>query len=161
MALSQVTDLSENVTRYEYSTQEIPVKLGDKKNSFSIGVPREKTFQENRVALTPESVHMLVHQGIKVCIETGAGNFSHYSDRDYSEAGAEIIYEQNKIYESDVILQVTPPTLDEVEHMKVHQTIFSPLHLPSMKKKIVEKMMEKKITAIAYEYLQDEWGASL
>jgi alanine dehydrogenase len=159
MALSQVTDLSENVTKYEYSTQELPVKLGDKKNSFSVGVPREKTFQENRVALTPESVHMLVHQGIKVCIETGAGNFSHYSDRDYSEAGAEIIYEQNKIYESDVILQVTPPTLDEVEHMKVHQTIFSPLHLPSMKKKIVEKMMEKKITAIAYEYLQDEWGA--
>lgn len=159
MPLSQITDLSQDVTKYEYTTQELPIKAGLKNNSITIGVPREKTFQEHRVALTPESVHMLTHQGLKVCIETGAGNFSHYTDRDYSEAGAEIIYEQNKIYESDIILQVTPPTLDEVEHMKDHQTIFSPLHLPSMKKKVIEKMMEKKITAVAYEYLQDEWGA--
>ncbi|MBL7789487.1 MAG: alanine dehydrogenase [Chitinophagales bacterium] len=159
MSLSQVTDLSQNVTKYEYSTQEQPIVVGEKKNSFSIGVPREKTFQENRVALTPESVHMLSHHGIKVQIETGAGNYSHYSDREYSEAGADIIYEQHKIYDCDIILQVTPPTLEEVEHMKTHQTIFSPLHLPSMKKKVVEKMMEKKITAIAYEYLQDDWGA--
>jgi len=159
MALSQVTDLSQNVTKYEYSTQEIPAKVVNKKDSFSIGIPREKTFQEHRVALTPESVHMLVHQGINVQIETGAGNFSHFTDRDYSEAGAEIIYEQNKIFEADVILKVTPPTMDEVEHMKIHQTIFSPIHLPSMKKKVIEKMMEKKITAVAFEYLQDEWGA--
>lgn len=159
MSVNKLKNLSENITKYEYSTQESPIKIMNKKDSFSIGIPREKTFQEHRVALTPEAVHMLVHQGIKVNIETGAGNFSHFTDRDYAESGAEIVYEQNKIFESDIILKITPPTLEEVESMKVHQTIFSPLHLPTMKKKVIEKMMEKKITAIAFEYLQDDWGA--
>lgn len=159
MGLSQISDFSNNITKYEYSTQDSPIKISFSKDSFSIGIPREKTFQEHRVALTPESVHMLVHHGIRVNIETGAGNFSHFTDRDYSEAGGEIIYEQNKIFESDVIVKITPPTLDEIEYMKTHQTILSPLHLPSMKKKVIEKMMDKKITAIAFEYMQDDWGA--
>jgi alanine dehydrogenase len=159
MSISQVTDLTDNITKYEYSTQESPTIVTNKKGSFSIGIPREKTYQEHRVALTPEAVHTLVHHGIKVHIETGAGNYSHFTDRDYSEAGAEIVYDQKKLFESDVIIKITPPTLEEVENMNTHQTIFSPLHLPSMKKKVIEKMMDKKITAIAYEYMQDDWGA--
>lgn len=151
-------DLSDNITKYGFSTQEQPAIITSKKGDFTIGIPRERTFQEHRVALTPESVHHLVHNGNKVVIETGAGNFSHYSDREYSEAGAEIVYESKKIYESDIILKVTPPTLEEVEQMKTHQTLMSPLHLPTMKSKIILKMLEKKITAIAFEYLQDDWG---
>lgn len=156
--ISSYQDLGENITKYEFSTQEQTAIVTGKKGNFSIGIPREKTFQEHRVALTPESVHQLAHHGIKVLIETGAGNFSHYSDREFSEAGAEIVYEPNKVMECDIIIKVTPPVLEEVEKMNSHQTIFSPLHLPTMKKKTLEKMMEKKITAIAYEFLQDDWG---
>lgn len=146
------------VTKFDYTTLEMPSLLGSKKGDFSIGIPREKTFQEHRVSLTPESVHQLVHNGITVKIETGAGNFSHFSDREYADAGAEISYNPKEVMECDVIIKITPPTYEEIEMMNTHQTIFSPLHLPTMKNKTIKKMIEKKITAIAYEYLLDAYG---
>jgi alanine dehydrogenase len=158
MPISHFQDLGAKKPHTEYSTQNQTAILTGKKGDFSIGIPREKTFQEHRVALTPEAVLQMTHHGIKVLIETGAGNFSHYTDREFSEAGAEIVYEPNKIFECDVIIKVTPPSYEEVDKMKSHQTLFSPLHLPTMKNKTIQKMMEKKITAIAYEFLQDEWG---
>lgn len=158
MPISHYQEFGENVTKFEYSPQEQTAIFTGKKGDFSLGIPREKTFQEHRVAMTPEAVHQLTHHGIKVLVETGAGNFSHYTDREYSEAGAEICYEPNKIFECDIILKVTPPSLEEVDKLKSHQTLLSPLHLPTMKNKTIQKMMEKKITAIAYEFLQDEWG---
>lgn len=157
-AISHYQDMSDPVTRYEYSTQEQAALVSRKKGNFTIGIPREKTFQEHRVALTPESVHHLSHNGIKVLVETGAGNFSHFSDREFSDAGAEIVYEPYKVFDCDIIIKVTPPTLEEVENMKSHQTLFSPIHLPTMKHKTIEKMMQKKVTAIAYEFMQDDWG---
>lgn len=158
MPVSHYQELGESISKYEYSSLEQSAIVTGKKGNFSIGIPREKTFQEHRVALTPEAVHQITHHGIKVYIETGAGNYSHYTDREYAEVGAEIVYEVSKVFESDIIIKVTPPTLDEVEKMKSHQTIFSPIHLPTMKQKTIEKMMEKKITAIAYEFMQDDWG---
>ncbi len=158
MPISNYQDSSQPASKFDYSTQEESAIVTGKKGNFSVGIPREKTFQEHRVALTPESVHLLRHHGIRVKVETGAGNFSHYSDREYAEAGAEIVYEPKQVFECDVIIKVTPPTLDEIEHMTSHQTLFSPIHLPTMKNKTLQKMMEKKVAAIAYEFMQDEWG---
>jgi alanine dehydrogenase len=156
--IAKLDDTPEMVTKYGFDTQEQPAIITHKKGNLTIGIPREKTFQEHRVALTPESVGLLVHNGNRVLIETGAGKFSHFSDREYSEAGAEICYDAKELYKSDIIIKVTPPMLEEVEMFRENQTIFSPLHLPTMKTKTIQKMMEKKVTAIAYEYLQDEWG---
>jgi alanine dehydrogenase len=148
----------EFVTKYGFSTEAEPSLISSKRGNHVIGIPREKTFQEHRVALTPESVHLLVHNGNKVLVETGAGNFSHFTDREYAEAGAEIVYNPKEIFSAEIILKVTPPSLYEIEQMVGNQTIISPLHLPSIKTETIVKMMDKKITAIAFEYLQDEWG---
>ncbi len=86
-------------------------------------------FQENRIALSPEGVSLLVNNGHRVMVETNAGVKASFSDRDYSEAGAEIAYEQKEVYKADIILKVAPPSEAEIELMQPKQTLFSALQL--------------------------------
>lgn len=158
MAGNTLENLTNDELQKDFQTQVQPAFVVHKKGNLTIGVPREKTFQEHRVALTPDSVNLLIHHGNQVLIEAGAGKFSHFSDNEYSEAGAQIVYDVKEVYKSDLILKVTPPMLEEVDLMTTNQTLFSPLHLPTMKSRTIQKMMEKKITAVAYEYMQDDWG---
>lgn len=138
------------------SPQERLVPTGKKNKRLYIGVPKELSFQENRVALAPESVELLVNYGHRVVIETKAGINAHFTDQEYSEAGAEIAYDVKKVFEADIILKVTPPLLEEIEMCKPGQTIFSPLHLPTLQADYFTKLMEKKVTAFSYEYIKDE-----
>lgn len=124
-----------------------------------IGIPKERTFQEHRVCLTPENVRILVNNGHHLVVETGAGNEAFFKDRDYSEAGAQIAYSMKEVYEAEIIMKVTPPTLEEIELMKPGSVLFSPIHLPTLKEEIIQKLMAKKITAIAFEYLKDVAGS--
>ena len=57
---------------------------------LQIGIPKESSFQENRVSLTPDSVGLLVSNGHNIVIEKGAGIASNFSDKEYSEKGAKI-----------------------------------------------------------------------
>lgn len=146
------------VTKLGLSPLEAPSIIAAKEGSLHIGIPRERTFQEHRVPLTPEAVQVLTQNGHKVVIETGAGNYSHYSDRDYSEAGAKIAYDLKEVFSADIIIKITPPTADEADLMHMNQTLISPLHLPTLKGKVIKKLMAKKITALAFEFMQDDWG---
>jgi alanine dehydrogenase len=136
--------------------QEEMLEIGKKKQSLFIGIPRETEFQEHRVALVPEAVSLIVNNGHRVLIESNAGKHANFSDRDYSEAGAEIAYSTQQVYEADIILKITPPSLVEIEMMKHKQTLFSALQLTVQPANILRKLMEKKITAIAWDYVKDE-----
>ena len=61
---------------------------------LNIGIPKEIAFQENRIALTPDAVGVLVANGNQVAVEHKAGEGSNYSDKDYSEMGARIVYDR-------------------------------------------------------------------
>jgi alanine dehydrogenase len=130
-----------------------------KKGSLFIGIPKETHFQENRVALVPESVSLLVANGHRVKIETKSGEGSNFSDREYSEAGAEICPSAKEIFECDIIFKVAPPSEAEVDLMKGNQTLISALQIHVQPKVILQKLMQKKITAIAWDYIRDEEGA--
>lgn len=132
------------------------LEIGKKKQSLYIGIPRETEIQEHRVALAPEAVGMLVANGHRVIVETNAGKQAFFSDRDYSESGAEIAFTPEKVYEADIILKVTPPSHKEIEMMKRKQTLFSALQLTVQPEHTLRKLMDKKITAIAWDYIQDE-----
>lgn len=131
-----------------------PVKDG----KLFIGVPKETSFQEKRVALTPPSVALLVANGHRVIIESKAGVESGFDDIQYSEAGAKIAYDVKQIFEAGIILKVAPPTSHEIKLMKSHQMIMSPLNIPTFSESMLDELMKKKVTAIAYEYLKDEAG---
>ena len=125
------------------SPQEEMLEIGRKKQSLFIGIPKETEFQEQRVALVPESVGFLVSNGHKVLIESGA----------------EISYDTQEVYRADIILKVTPPSVQEIEMMKYKQILFSALQLTVQPKDALKKLIEKKITAIAWDYIEDEDGS--
>lgn len=141
------------------ATQEKLADLSQKNKQLFIGLPKETSFQENRIALTPQSVGLLVNHGHRVLVETQAGEKAHFSDEQYAAAGAEIAYSTEKVFEASIILKVAPPTTAEIDCMHTGQTIMSPLHLPTLQGTNLFKMTEKRITAIAYEYIKDDWGS--
>lgn len=134
------------------------LEIARKKGTLYIGIPRETSFQEKRVALVPEAVSLLVSNGHRVKIETKSGENSHFSDNDYSEAGAEIVYDTKEIFECDIIFKVAPPSEVEVDMMKGNQTLISALQISVQPKVILQKLMAKKITAVAWDYIRDEDG---
>ncbi len=138
--------------------QEEMLAVSFKKGKLSIGIPKETSYQENRVALIPETVQLLVNNGHHVVVESKAGETSQYSDNDYSEAGAEIAEDKKTIFESDMILKVAPPTQDEIDLMPGNQTLISALQLTLQPKETLISLMKKQITAIAWDYIRDEHG---
>lgn len=142
----------------ELMPQEEVLEVKKSKSDLKIGIPKETFFQEKRVPLTPDGVLLLVDNGHQVIIETGAGEGANYSDSDYSEAGAHVVYSANKVYECDIILKIEPPSMKELDMMKHKQTLFSALQLKTQKKEYFKKLMDKKITAISFENMEDEDG---
>lgn len=129
-----------------------------KKGSLFIGIPKETSFQERRVALVPETVSLLVAHGHEVKVESKAGEGANFSDNDYSEAGAQICKSRKEIYECNIVFKVTPPSDDEVDLMPGNQTFISALQISIQPKQVLTKLIQKKITAIAWDYIQDEEG---
>lgn len=133
--------------------------LQDKNNSLYIGLPKEISFQESRIALTPLSVAVLVNNGHKVIMETGAGDGANFSDRDYSEQGAIISYNKKEVFDADIIVKIAPPTLEEIALMHKGQTLLSALQMGNLKEDYIKAMMNKKINALCFEQLRDEGNA--
>lgn len=143
---------------FTYETMEETLDVKPKGAELHIGIPKEISFQENRVPLTPEAVSVLVANGHKVVIESQAGDGASYRDKDFSEAGAKIVHSKKEVYECHTIVKSAPVCEMEIDLLKPHQFIISPIHVSAMKREILEKMMEKKITALSFENLKDDSG---
>lgn len=141
-----------------YETLEETLDVKPRTESLHIGIPKEDAFVENRITLTPEAVHVLTANGHRVVIETNAGAGAHFTDRDYSEAGAKIALTKKEVFECDLIIKSAPVAEEECELLKPEQVIVSPIHLSVMKKELLQKMMQKRITALSFENLKDESG---
>jgi alanine dehydrogenase len=115
-------------------------------------------FQENRVPLVPDAVALLINNGHRIVIETGAGSAAHFEDTDYSEAGAEIVYSAKEVYKADIILKIAPPTLEEIECMQTRQTLFSSLQLTVQPEDFLKKLIAKKLNCVAYDMITDDAG---
>ena len=141
-----------------YETLEETLDVKPKTESLTIGIPREDSFNENRIALTPEAVGVIVANGHEVNVETGAGEGANYSDKDYCEAGAKISLDKKSVFESEIIVKSAPVSESDCEFLRPNQYVISPIHLAVMKREILEKMMLKKITALSFENLKDAGG---
>jgi len=141
-----------------YETLEETLDIKPKRESLCIGIPKEDSFNENRIALTPDAVSVIIANGHEVNVETNAGIGANYTDNDYSEAGAKILYDKQQVYDCDIIVKSAPVSLDDCELLKMNQFIISPIHLAEMKREILLKMMAKKITALSFENLKDDSG---
>ena len=151
-----MSELSDIAKQALMQPQEAMLEIKAKKNSLYIGIPKETSFQENRIALTPLSVSLLVLNGHEVVIEAGAGVAANFNDKDYSEQGAKIVYDKKEVFQADIIIKIAPPTEDEIGMMKTGQVLFSALQMSTLKAEHLHALMKKKITALSFEYLRDE-----
>jgi alanine dehydrogenase len=138
--------------------QEEVLQITSKTSELVIGIPKEESRQEKRVALVPEAVALLVARGHQVLIETGAGDQAHYSDSDYSESGARIVYDRRQVFQTGIVMKVEPPTLEEVGLMGMRQTLISALQWTVQPTGLLAELIAKKVTAIAWDFLQNENG---
>lgn len=123
-----------------------------------IGIPKEIDGIENRVCLTPEAVALIVNNGHIVQVETGAGLNAKFSDREYSEAGAKIVYSKQEVFDSEIVLKVDPPTMEEIGFMKPGKTLISALQMSTLDPCYIAEINKKRITGLAYEFIEDKAG---
>ncbi len=132
------------------------LEVGRKHNKLVIGIPMDDHKIEKRVALTPEAVEVLVNQGHEVIIESGAGDAANYRDHEYSENGGFIVREKDQVYQCDIIIRISPLNEDEIDLLKGDQIIFTNINLPQQGAEYIQKLMQKNVIAIAFEYLREE-----
>ncbi len=145
-------------TSFSYETLEETLDVKPQGAKLEIGIPKEIAFQENRIALTPDAVGVLVSSGHDVMVENNAGEGSHYKNKDYSEAGARIVYSREDVFKAPVLVKSAPVVEEDLPLLQLNQTIISPIHYSALKKEIIQKMMERKITGLSFENLKDDSG---
>ncbi|PUZ22099.1 alanine dehydrogenase [Chitinophaga costaii] len=143
---------------FTYSPLEEMLDIPQKNTRLHIGIPKETSFQENRIALTPDAVSILTHNGHNIVVEHGAGDGSHFFDTDYAEAGAEIHYDKASVFKADIILKSAPLNDTEIDLLRPHQIVISPIHLAALQAEQMQRMMDKRITLLSFENLKDDAG---
>lgn len=143
-----------------YVSQEERLEYRKGKESLHIGIPREISFNERRVGLVPAAVALLCAHGHQVVIENGAGKQAGYSDKDYSEAGARIVYSRDEVFKAGIILKVAPPTSAETALIRPRQIVLSTLNWYALSKEYFHKLNARKATALAFEYIHDSSGSA-
>lgn len=154
----QKSGFSELARAASLQPKEALVEIKKNKQGLFIGVPKETTLQEHRIALTPSSVNLLINNGNEVRIEAGAGKLAHFSDRDFSEAGAQICYNPQEVFKADVIVKVEPPSEQEIQWLTNQHLLVSAIQLNSRSDTYVRSLMHKKLSAIAFEFLKSSDG---
>src|SRR5690606_11072640 len=106
---------------FSYVPLEETLEIMPKKKDLFIGIPKETSFNESRVALTPEAVSVLVNNGHDVAVEHNAGEGSSYFDSDYAEAGARIVYNKAELYKATTIIKSAPISEEEIALLQPSQ----------------------------------------
>ncbi len=120
----------------------------------TVGVPREIKDRERRIVLTPTSVRLVVAQGHRVLVESGAGVGSGFTDDDYRTAGAEVVPTADDVWVADIVVKVKEPTTAEHRHFRPGLTLFAYLHLAA-EPDMAAALVAAGTSAFAFETLRD------
>ncbi|MBL7137401.1 MAG: alanine dehydrogenase [Bacteroidales bacterium] len=151
-----LSELTRRSTAEHLMPQEEMLEVTRRKSQLTIGVPKEITLEETRVALVPDGVSLLSRQGHQVLVEAGAGLAAHFPDHEYSEAGGQVVYSPQEVFKSDLILKVAPLNSAEMELMRPKQTLISALQMAVQNEGYFRILMNKKVTALGYELIRDK-----
>lgn len=144
-------------TEQDLLPQEEKLEVVKKSKKFSIGIPKETCLNERRTCITPDSVQVLVDYGHEIIIEEGAGQGSFFTDLQYSNAGARITPSASEAFGQDLVLKINPPTVEEIEFLKPSSYLISALQINLRSKEYFQRLAEKKVNAIAFEFISDEY----
>jgi len=134
------------------------LEIKKKGQKIKIGIPSDYSKVEYRVPLTPQAVDLLVSYGHEILIEKDAGKSASYSDEAYRKAGATIVEKKEETFQCDIILRIAPFDCDEIDALRGNQVILSNMQIQAHCNESIQKMMQKKVTTVAFEYLENEEG---
>lgn len=124
---------------------------------MNIGAINESAKIENRVGLSPSGVSFLLEKGHTVYVQAGAGLKSGYSNEEYTAQGAHIVFTKEEVFgRSDIVINISPLNQEECRLVKPHQVLLGFHHLAIAKKPIVQELLQKSVTMIGYEIIQDD-----
>jgi alanine dehydrogenase len=146
----------QNISKEAFFTKECLYRKKTNSEPLVIGIPKENHATEPRLPFTPEGVEILINAGYEVIIESGAGDGINYSDQNFSEVGAFITESKALVYQADIVFKVTALSVEEASLLKEKATLFSMLQLSFLCPESIKVLQQKKITAIAYDFLKDE-----
>ncbi len=135
--------------------QEEMLEVARQSSALVIGVPREVSGQENRISLVPDGVALLCRNGHQVMVEQGAGITAHFTDHEYSEAGARIMNSSKEVFQADIVLKVAPPSPEEMELLRPRMTLISSIQIALQCEEYFKTLLSKKVTALAFEFIRD------
>ncbi|MBS1583403.1 MAG: alanine dehydrogenase [Bacteroidetes bacterium] len=138
--------------------QEQTLETGRRRKNLFIGIPKETTAQEHRVPLNPASVAVLVGRGHDVVVQRGVGQSVQFQDSDYTEAGAMLAESAEEVFKADLILKIAAPTPAEIALLRPKQILISALQMSGHPKDSLRSMMDKKVTAVAWDFIKDREG---
>ena len=151
------TNIFTPFSEQELMPKEEKLEVVKKGKKFSIGLPKETCLNERRTCITPDAVKVLVDNGHEIIIEEGAGQGSFFADVQYSEAGARITADPKEAFGQDMVLKINPPTAEEIEYLKPCTYLVSALQINLRDQEYFKKLAEKKVNAIAFEFIADEY----
>ncbi len=146
-------------TKEQLIPQEETLEILKNKGKLFIGLPKETSYQEKRICLSPDAVAAITAHGHRVMMESGAGQWARFSDKDYSNAGAEITNDTKKVFSCPTILKVEPPSTEELDLINPQTILISALQLKTQCKEYFQKLASKRITALGFEFIRDEDGS--
>lgn len=133
------------------------LEIQKKEPKFTIGIPKETCLDERRTCITPDAVQVLVNHGHDIIIESDTGKASFFTDLQYAEAGARITKDPKEAFGQDLVLKINPPTEDEIDYLKNNAHLISALQINLRNPEYFKKLAIKKINAIAFEFIADEY----
>lgn len=152
------TQIPESLSGTQYTPQTETVLIGNKNKRITLGVPNDFSSEEKRTALTTEAIKSLTQNGYNINIEAGSGEGAFISDLAFTESGAEIVHSKQEIFKADIILKIAPLRKDELQYLRPNQVVISPLHLPNLTAEFLDILKQKRVIALAMEYIKDKSG---
>jgi len=147
-----------SVSKTMLMPQEETLEIQSRGKKMKIGIPSDYSKVEYRVPLTPQAVDLLTSYGHEIFIETKAGLHASYTDDDYRKAGAVIVEDKEEVFQCEIILRVAPFSTDEIELLRGNQTVISNMQIQAHCSESIQKLMQKKVTTIAFESIENEDG---
>ena len=144
-------------TEEDLLPQEEKLEIVRKHQNISIGIPKETCLDEKRTCITPDAVQVLVENGHSIFIEEGAGSGAFFTDLQYAEVGATIVKTPQEAFQQDLVLKINPPTREEIQYLKPYSYLISALQINLRDADYFQSLSEKKINAIAFEFILDEY----
>ncbi|RIH65812.1 alanine dehydrogenase [Mariniphaga sediminis] len=138
--------------------QEEMLEIKSRGQKMKIGIPSDYSKVEYRVPLTPQAVDLLTSYGHEIFIEKDAGKMSSYTDKEYRAAGAVIVDKKEEVYQCDIVLGVAPFGSEEIDLLRGNQAVLSNMQIQAHNSKSIQKLIQKKVTAIAFESIENEQG---